>query len=76
VQTIDATHLMDQLIWKDLRVSSFLGNRLIPYSHPCVDRSVDKVMRVTDYSLSIAKNALAFNFTAKLALDTLDVLKR
>ena len=76
VQTIDATHLMDQLIWKDLRVSSFLGNRLIPYSHPCVDRSVDKIMRVTDYSLSIAKNALAFNFTAKLALDTLDVLKR
>jgi hypothetical protein len=67
---------MDQLIWKDLRVSSFLGNRLIPYSHPCVDRRVDKVMRVTEYSLSIAKNALAFNFTAKLALDTLDVLKR
>lgn len=76
VQSIDATHLMDELIWKDLRVSSFLSNRLIPYSHPCVDRGVDKVMRVTDYSLSVAKNALAFNFTAKFALDTLDVLKR
>lgn len=78
VAAIDATHLMDELIWKDLRVSSFLASRLIPYSHlhPSVDRSVDKVMRVTNYSLSVAKNALAFNFTAKFALDTLDVLKR
>jgi hypothetical protein len=44
-ESIDETHRMDAIIWKDLRISAFLQNRLIPYFHPTVDRGVDKVYR-------------------------------
>lgn len=73
---IDETIQMDNLIWKDLRISAYLKNKLIPYFHPMIDRGVDKVIRVADYSLKFTKNVLAFNFTAKMMLDTVDVLKR
>lgn len=32
--------------------------------------------RVADYSMTVARNALTYNFPAKLALDTVEVLKR
>jgi hypothetical protein len=44
-ESIDETHRMDAIIWKDLRISAFLQNRLIPYFHPTVDRGVDKAYR-------------------------------
>jgi len=31
---------------------------------------------VADYSITVARNALTYNFPAKLALDTVEVLKR
>uniref|UniRef100_A0A7S3H6I2 sn-1-specific diacylglycerol lipase n=2 Tax=Spumella elongata TaxID=89044 RepID=A0A7S3H6I2_9STRA len=75
-ENIDETHRMDGIIWRDLRVSAYLRNRLIPYFNPAVDRGIDKVFRVADYSMTVARNALTYNFLAKLALDTVEVLKR
>ena len=43
--SIDETHRMDAIIWRDLRVSAYLRNRLIPYFNPAVDRGIDKVFR-------------------------------
>jgi hypothetical protein len=34
------------------------------------------VCRIADYSLAVAKNALTYNLPAKIALETVDVLKR
>ena len=31
---------------------------------------------MADYSITVARNALTYNFPAKLALDTVEVLKR
>jgi len=44
-ENIDETHRMDGIIWRDLRVSAYLRNRLIPYFNPAVDRGIDKVFR-------------------------------
>ncbi len=34
------------------------------------------VYRVADYSIAVARNALTYNLPAKIALETVDVLKR
>ena len=44
-ESIDETHRMDAIIWKDLRISAFLSRRLIPYFNPAVDRGIDKAFR-------------------------------
>ena len=44
-ESIDETHRMDGIIWRDLRVSAYLRNKLIPYFTPAVDRGIDKVFR-------------------------------
>eukprot|EP00600_Ochromonadales_sp_CCMP1393_P006515 CAMPEP_0174954748 /NCGR_PEP_ID=MMETSP0004_2-20121128/599_1 /TAXON_ID=420556 /ORGANISM="Ochromonas sp., Strain CCMP1393" /LENGTH=1315 /DNA_ID=CAMNT_0016202601 /DNA_START=234 /DNA_END=4178 /DNA_ORIENTATION=- len=65
-EAIDDNNHVDDLIWKDMRISAY----------PTVDRGVDKVLRIADYSIKVAQNALTYNFPAKLALDTVEVLKR
>lgn len=42
---------MDAIIWKDLRISAYLRNKLIPYFTPAVDRGIDKVFRYGAFSL-------------------------
>ena len=49
---------------------------LIPYNGKCVDRSVDKIIRVADYSLQVVKSTVSLNYPTKLALHTVDILKR
>ena len=49
---------------------------LIPYNFNCVDRSVDKIIRVADYSLQVVKSTVSLNYPTKLALNTMDILKR
>jgi hypothetical protein len=44
-ESIDETHRMDAILWKDLRISAYLRNKLIPYFNPAVDRGIDKVFR-------------------------------
>ena len=44
-ESIDETHRMDEIIWKDLRISAYLRNKMIPYFNPTVDRGIDKVFR-------------------------------
>ena len=49
---------------------------LIPYNGKYVDRSVDKIIRVADYSLQVVKSTVSLNYPTKLALHTVDILKR
>jgi FYVE zinc finger len=52
------------------------GVGLIPYDNNSVDRNVDKIIRVADYSLKVIKSTVSLNYPTKLALHTVDVLKR
>lgn len=49
---------------------------LIPYDNKSVDRNVDKIIRVADYSLKVIKSTVSLNYPTKLALHTVDILKR
>jgi hypothetical protein len=79
---LDELRRVDQLVWRDGRVRAWLGGRLLPvtyatlYGDRDIDRGVDKALRVADYSLSVARNALVLNFPTKVALETIEVLKR
>ena len=52
------------------------GEDLIPYNGKSVDRGVDKIIRVADYSLQFVKSTVSLNYPTKLALHTMDILKR
>jgi FYVE zinc finger len=52
------------------------GSRLIPYDNNSVDRNVDKIIRVADYSLKVIKSTVSLNYPTKLAIHTVDILKR
>ena len=52
------------------------GEGLIPYNEKYVDRDVDKIIRVADYSLKVIKSTVSLNYPTKLALHTVDILKR
>ena len=41
-----------------------------------MDRGIDKALRVADGTLSVIKNTVALNYSTKLVLHTVDVLKR
>lgn len=60
------------------KIEEDVGRRdsLIPYNFNCVDRSVDKIIRVADYSLQVVKSTVSLNYPTKLALNTMDILKR
>lgn len=79
---LDELSRVDQLVWRDSRVRAWLQQRLIPYTFTAIygdqdiDRGVDKAYRVADYSLSVARNTLILNFPTKVALETIEVLKR
>jgi pimeloyl-ACP methyl ester carboxylesterase len=79
---LDELRRVDQLVWRDGRVKAWLAGRLLPvtyatiYGDRDIDRGVDKALRVADYSLSVARNALILNFPTKVALETIEVLKR
>jgi pimeloyl-ACP methyl ester carboxylesterase len=79
---LDELRRVDQLVWRDGRVKAWLAGRLLPvtyatiYGDRDIDRSVDKALRVADYSLTVARNALILNFPTKVALETIEVLKR
>eukprot|EP01035_Chromulina_nebulosa_P021317 gene21317-27619_t len=60
----------------DAEIKDYLSGNLIPYQNPLVDRTIDKVYRVADYSLQFVKNTLYLSFPAKIAIETLDILKR
>lgn len=60
----------------DCTQSESNGEGLIPYNEKCVDRNVDKMIRVADYSLKVIKSTVSLNYPTKLALHTVDILKR
>ena len=49
---------------------------LILYDDNIIDRNVDKIMRVADYSLQVFKSTVSLNYPTKLVLHTVDILKR
>jgi hypothetical protein len=49
---------------------------LIPYNDEYTDRGVDKVIRVAECSLQVVKSTVSLNYPTRLALDTIDILKR
>ena len=49
---------------------------LILYDDNGIDRNVDKIMRVADYSLQVFKSTVSLNYPTKLVLHTVDILKR
>mmetsp|Transcript_4943 Transcript_4943/g.6803 ORF Transcript_4943/g.6803 Transcript_4943/m.6803 type:complete len:1165 (+) Transcript_4943:24-3518(+) len=74
--SIDEVHRRDCLIWKEYRVRAYLNNELIPYFNTDIDRSIDKAMRVADYSIIVAKNTLTLNYPTKIVLETVSILQR
>jgi hypothetical protein len=72
----DALARNDLLQWRRMRVHAFLGDALIPYTDSDVDRGIDKALRVADGTLSVIKNTVSLNYSTKLVLNTVDVLKR
>lgn len=70
----------DVTLTKDDVISStkinLVREGLIPYDNKSVDRNVDKIIRVADYSLKVIKSTVSLNYPTKLALHTVDILKR
>ena len=48
----------NQLHWRELRVRAYINNTLLPYSPSHIDTRLDKVLRVVDYSLVVARKTL------------------
>lgn len=73
---LDREAHFNQLHWRELRVRAFLGNALLPYSPASVDTKVDKIMRVLDGTLIVAKKTIVFNYPAYLLLEAVDIVRR
>jgi hypothetical protein len=76
VRQIDQLSSQESLIWKQTRVRDYLASNLRPYRPPKVDRHVDKLHRIADYSLQFIKKSLILSYPTLIALETLDILKR
>ena len=67
---------MDRVLWRTLRVRSYLSGDLIPYFQPVVDRTVDKALRIVEGALYMIKNTLILNYPASVAISAVDILRR
>jgi len=66
----------NQLHWRELRVRAFLADSLLPYSPVSVDTRVDKIFRIVDGTVLVAKKTIVFNYPAYLFLETVDIVRR
>eukprot|EP00596_Hydrurales_sp_CCMP1899_P009831 CAMPEP_0119037604 /NCGR_PEP_ID=MMETSP1177-20130426/6057_1 /TAXON_ID=2985 /ORGANISM="Ochromonas sp, Strain CCMP1899" /LENGTH=1390 /DNA_ID=CAMNT_0006999107 /DNA_START=105 /DNA_END=4274 /DNA_ORIENTATION=+ len=68
--------IIDDKDEEDLDDEDGLDDYLIPYDDEYSDRGVDKVIRVAECSLQVVKSTVSLNYPTKLALDSIDILKR
>ena len=88
--SVDRQENGDMLLWKQFRIEAFFRTRdciydisgnpisngeLIPYTCPMIDRGIDKAHRVVDYTLQFLKSNLILNYPAKIAVETVNILK-
>jgi len=73
---IDEAERYDRLQWRNLRIASYMEDRLIPYFEPMIDRQVDKALRVAEGALYVVKNTLILNYPAAIVVNAIDIVKR